>query len=129
MGLKKQQNHKGFLPEYWKIKELNLDFARKKIYILFCLYKDRASSLSDSMEYIEGKNIEIDVTDNIATIRTKTLDEVVAYAYTQIKQSVIAKMPVRDEEGNIVYYEDGTQATHMQESNYFADSEDVIEDE
>jgi hypothetical protein len=24
MGLKKQQDYKGFLPEYWKIKELKL---------------------------------------------------------------------------------------------------------
>ena len=129
MGLKQQQNHKGFLPEYLKIKELNLDFARKTIYILFCLYKDRASSLSDSMEYVESKNIEIDITDDLALLRTKTLDEVITYAYLQIKQSVVAKMPVYDEEGDILYHEDGAQVTEMKETNYFADGEDVIEGE
>jgi hypothetical protein len=79
------------------------------------------------MEYIDSKNIEIDITDDIALLRTKTLDEVITYAYLQIKQSVVAKMPVYDDDGNIVYFKDGKQVTHMIETNYFADAVDVLE--
>jgi hypothetical protein len=110
---------------YWKITRIELNIPSKVVGVEIGLFKDRASS-SDRGNMVERIQRKWNVSDNLATIRDMKVIDMIGFAYSKTKESVMESRQV-EEDGVPQVDEDGKRIMEDYETNYFADANDVIE--
>lgn len=119
MALKKAKEYKGYIGEYWKVTQMTINLMNDTIGYELCLFKDRTARLGgrDNMLTREVSKF------TSSKLEAKTTKQKIELVYTEIKKSKMEQkmdednLPVVDKKGKIV----------MEETNWFADSVNVLE--
>lgn len=127
MALKKEKKIKGYKAEYWKITDLSLGLINSTMYVELGLFKDKPTRDSDPSAIMDVINFEWKSPEDFMLVANMTVLEMVGYAYSKIIKSDVREVPVLDDNGQIMYDIDGNQLTEVKETNWFSDSEAVLE--
>jgi|GEM_PF-4251293 len=126
MALKKIKEIKGYTAEYWKITDVKLDLMTYTLGCELGLYKDKVTREEGKSNQITREIFRWTIPENYEDVSIMTFLEIIAYSYEKIKESKIKQRQVTVD-GELQFDNDGKPIMEDYESNWFADSEDVLE--
>lgn len=128
MALLKQKEFKGYVGEYWKIVDIQLDLVGSKMKVSLGLFKDRDARSQGKNNMLTREVFSFGSPEQFYAVAQMTVIQMVGWAYQQITAISYQDEVAKDEDGNILLDEENNPIIIQVEiPNWFSDAENVME--